>query len=736
MPVPILRFHRPARLLLLGLLLPILLSLGLHGRFRSVAEHSGDAQSYLTTAHNLARHGVFSESTGIDPAPALGREPGYPLLLAALIRAGTPLQGFTPACLAAPGACPDALYRPARWANLLLALAAAAILGGVAWRLTGSVAGASLACAYVALNQQMLRGRWEVLSDHLALLLVALLLALLLDWLRAPSAGRAAGAGLAAAGLILTKAIFLPALLLAALGWLALRRLAPGRAPRFAAVALLAGLLPVLAWMGRNYLVAGVFALTDARSGIALSTREVFDAMGPRDIACAFVYWTRGMGDGLARLLFAPAVWQPFALDFPGGYYDLGQHRYLPWVARVTAEQGLTEAAARTVVDRALLTAIAGDPLGWLGSYPPLFWRGLWIDEFVVLGFPALVAATLWAVRRRRLDWLALLAPGWFCLLVYPAISLNIPRYQIPAVPVLALATAWAGTRLLERRAGVSPVELQPLAADDAGPFLGLPPHPVGEFLRRGAQRHAAQRGEALLRLRHFEQRVDLGVDAAHRLGRHGGRAEQAEPGIDLGIRQLRQGLPRCRHLRQLRAALGAGHRQGTQLAAADVLDHPGQVVHQEADIAGQHLHLGRAGAAERHVDRLGLQQLQQPDRGQMGGLPDPGGGEADLARLGAQPGGEFGHGVDRGIGVHHHHVGAADLPGDRHQLLGLVGQVAEQRIADRLRPDIARQQRAAIGAGADHFHGADGAAGRRRGCPPPPACPSGWSGAGRRAGP
>ncbi|MDN3566824.1 hypothetical protein ACFQY5_19420 [Paeniroseomonas aquatica] len=443
MPIPLDR--RPGVLLLLGLLLPLLASVALNGQFRSAGVQSGDSQTYLTAAYNLARHGNFSDRP--DGAPALGREPGYPLLLAALMRAGTPLAAFTPACLAPAGGCPDAIFQPARWANLGLALAAALLLGGLAWRLTGSAPAAGIACGYVALNQQMLKGRWEVISDYLALFLLALLLVALLHWLRRPGPGRATAAGLAAAALVLTKAIFWPALLLAAVGCaLRWRRL-----PRHAALLLLAALLPVLAWMLRNDLVAGHFALTDARSGIALSTREVFLHLDARGIAAGFVFWTRGMGDGLARLLFAPEVWQTFQYEFPGGYYDLGQNRYWPWVARLAAEQGLDAEAARAAVDAALRASFLAHPLGWLASTPPLIWRGLWIDEFVVLGFPALVAASLWAWRRGHGAWLLLLAPGWYNLLAYPAVSLNVPRYQITAVPALALGAAWVAARLAAR---------------------------------------------------------------------------------------------------------------------------------------------------------------------------------------------------------------------------------------------------------------------------------------------
>jgi hypothetical protein len=40
---------------------------------------------------------------------------------------------------------------------------------------------------------------------------------------------------------------------------------------------------------------------------------------------------------------------------------------------------------------------------------------------------------------------------GWFNLLFYPLISLNIPRYQLTALPCLALATGLAWNALWQR---------------------------------------------------------------------------------------------------------------------------------------------------------------------------------------------------------------------------------------------------------------------------------------------
>lgn len=452
MPRPADRFVAPSKATaILALLLCLLSCLAISARFKDPQVAHGDTPAYLQAAWNLAHHGVLTEDRRDPPLPVIGREPGYSVLLAAMMRAGTPLAGFSPACLNPDSPCDRSTYRSAQVANVVMAMLAALLIAATAWRLSGWSWAGVAAGAYMLLNGQALGWRHYLVSDYLALLLAAALMALLAAWVERPGRWRALSAGLAWAALSLTKAAFLWLLPLCLMVWLALRVLGRVRAPRGAALLLgVAALVPAL-WLLRNGMLTGVFAVTDSRSGIALSTREVFNHLGPRDILCGFVYWTRGFGDGLARLLFAPEVWQPFQLEAPGGYYDVGQHRYEPWVARVAAEQGIGAPAAQAIVDRALVMAFLERPLGYLASFPLLVWRGIWIDEFIVLGLPALLAMLVLAPRQRAAAWAIAALPGVFNLLIYPAISLNIPRYQLTALPALGLAAGWAAVMLRHR---------------------------------------------------------------------------------------------------------------------------------------------------------------------------------------------------------------------------------------------------------------------------------------------
>ncbi len=426
-------------------------SLGVNARLKDRPLLGGDLPDYLMQAWNLTQHGLLTQDTAAAPRAVLGREPGYPLLLAALMRT-TALGGFQPACLAQPELCPRAMFRPALAAAIGMALAAAAALGWAAFRLTGWRWAGVVGFGYIALNAQMWSWRHFPQSDYLGLLLACGLAALAAEWALHQGRHWAVATGLCLGGLILVKAAFLGLLppLLLAWAWLRWRR--PLLLPRHAGLVLALAALPPALWLWRNGVQTGSFALTDARSGIALSTREVFDHMGLGDWLCAWVFWTRGFGDDLARVIFPATVWQPFMIDALGGYYDVGQHRYPGLVQAVMAARGLPLDAAQAVVDRDMLGAILAHPFGYLASLAPLFWRGVWIDEFVLLGLPGLVLLGRWAWRKGpgqgRPPWLVALLPGVFNLLFYPAVSLNIPRYQVTALPALGLGAAWAAWRL------------------------------------------------------------------------------------------------------------------------------------------------------------------------------------------------------------------------------------------------------------------------------------------------
>jgi len=426
----------------------------------SIDPKAGDSPAYLLGAYHLVAHGVYSTAETTDaPSSEVGREPGYSFLLAGVMRLSPRFGTFTPACLAANGDCPIEIYRPAQWVNLGLvfisglALAGAVLVAGLG---TGP---ALLAGAYVVLNPAMNKNWAALASDPLAVALVSLSVFTLAWAFRSGGASRWFLVGLVAAFVALTKAVFLwgfPPIWAGAVALAFLRRRA-GRAGAIAGlVAALGFLVPTGAWTLRNASVGGEYVFTDSRSAIALSTREVFNHMSARENLVAFVYWTRGFGEKAAANLFSEGEVKPFDFGTPGGYYDVGQHR-VGLMEEELVGRGLSRSEAKRVSDRWVVDRFFERPLGWIASTPALFWRGVWGDEFILIGLPALFWVAVRALRRRRSGVEGVVASiGLFNLLFYATVSLNIPRYQATAVPSLAFATALAFAAFRDRRAGVA----------------------------------------------------------------------------------------------------------------------------------------------------------------------------------------------------------------------------------------------------------------------------------------
>lgn len=401
-----------------------------------------DSREYAWAAWHLIHDGVYSQEPVAGPvAPALGREPLFPAVVAGMLGVLPGLDGISTDCLSLGKGCGYQAWRPALFFNgVFIGLTGVSVFLIVMLLGAGRLA-AWLGGLHVWLNGEAARGREYLLSDHLALLLVALA-SLASLWAYRRGGGRWLVAGAAFAALTLTKAVFLwlvaPALAAALIGIL-LR--SPNRARALTAWALfaVAYAAPVGSWMERNHAVGGTYALTMGRSATALSTREVFDHMTPPQYAAAFVYWTRAMGDGLAKKYFPADVWRPFEIDNPNGFYLIGQHRLTPEMTALVAN-GTPPATAEKMLESRMIAAILDRPLAFAASTLPLIWRGIWVDEFIVLSLPALIWLAWIAAFRRRPDVALAIGPGAFSLVFYALVSLNIPRYQLTAVPALAVA--------------------------------------------------------------------------------------------------------------------------------------------------------------------------------------------------------------------------------------------------------------------------------------------------------
>ncbi|MBM3559301.1 MAG: hypothetical protein FJX53_05370 [Alphaproteobacteria bacterium] len=445
----------------------------------SVHVDYADAGDYLVAAHQVAEHGVFTRNLSVDgtsPAPGVGREPGYSWLLAAVMLLDPAFADYDPACLSHHGGCGGALYASLQLLNgALIGLA-----GLLVWLAIRGIAGeryrlaAWLGGAHIWLNFEAASSAEYAVSDYLALALGSGLVVALVHALRTRQPAWAGIAGFALSGLVLTKAVYFY-FAIVAVPVLALHlifRHRPRAGGCVAAMLLVATfIIPIGTWMARNADVGGTWSISAGRTAIVLSTREVFNHMTPSQYAAAFVYWTRAFGDGLAKKLFAEPDWKPFEIYDPNGFYLVGQTRLEPEYTTLIAS-GLSPAAAESRLTRRIIVACLERPVAFIASTVPLIWRGIWIDEFIAFSGPALIWLAVHGIRRRRWDIAAALSPGVFSLLFYALASLNIPRYQITALPALAIAFGVAVASIqcyrAARRSALAPAVPRP--ASPPGP--------------------------------------------------------------------------------------------------------------------------------------------------------------------------------------------------------------------------------------------------------------------------
>ncbi len=409
----------------------------------------GDTPQYLNAAYHVFHHATFTQSSDLGPSPAaVGREPGYAVFLASLMAINPSFRTFTPNCLAQDGACDRRIYRIIGHANALLIVLSGICLFAVGTLVTQNTWGGLIAAGYMLFNFQMNKGWSDPASDRLAVFFVSLsLLATTMAW-RRNTFGSWARVGLAMAALTLIKAIFVWYALFGAIAFLIVVCLMSSRRRRSIGLAFSAAVivyaLAIGGWMARNWAIEGHPRLTDLRSGVALSTREVFDDMTSTQYLASFLYWMRGPGPGLAKTVFSAQVVAPFDLDQCAGFYDRGQNGYFRRLSAIQRAGDHNPYTASKVLDHEIERSILEHPLAHIATTVPLFYRGIWIDEFIVIGFPVFCWIWVRAVRRRQTLRIVLLSIGAFNLLFYALFSLNIPRYQMTALPTLALAAALA----------------------------------------------------------------------------------------------------------------------------------------------------------------------------------------------------------------------------------------------------------------------------------------------------
>jgi hypothetical protein len=421
----------------------------------------GDPLQYLRLAHSIVDHQVFAYKVEeARPGGLAPREPLYPTLLAGVLYLEKAL-GFKVACSNAQGDdCGEGLPLFTTLNAALFAIGAIAT-GAAVLSLGAPTWAGWFAFTYVLLNFQAASEIEWVMSDYLAMAMAAMFSLAAARALRSNRPALWVLPGIAAALLTLTKVAFLyfavsGLVFLALTGLLLLWRSGSKRILTIA-LALAIGYLPLVgAWSVRNGVVLGQYCLTEGRGSETLGLRVAFNDLTPKQFVAGVFWWTRGFGDALAKRLFDEEAQSPFDWSQPNNHYEVSVaaiHRRVKEAS--AASQGDERAGEKTVTDELVREAIS-QPLQHATSTLLFIYRGIWIDEFIVLGLPLLMFAVVHAVRRRQWELLIVLSPGLFGMLFYALLSLNPPRYQLTSLPTIAigaaLGAAYLAAKWRERR--------------------------------------------------------------------------------------------------------------------------------------------------------------------------------------------------------------------------------------------------------------------------------------------
>jgi hypothetical protein len=205
----------------------------------------------------------------------------------------------------------------------------------------------------------------------------------------------------------------------------------------------LAALLVLSPWLGRNVISLGNVRFTEEYGAATLVERFAFNDMTAREFVLAFPYCVPVVGPPLVRVLFGDAL-DRFEWDKPGSFFAQGRaHR-----DELVAAHGRID----PIFPRLLREEMARNWWRHILTTIPLAWCGLWVSGlFSVLLLPVFAVALPLAARRHPV-MLFYAVPGLLLALLYGVLANHYPRYNLGLIGPIAVAAAWFAVDLVARR--------------------------------------------------------------------------------------------------------------------------------------------------------------------------------------------------------------------------------------------------------------------------------------------
>lgn len=411
-----------------------------------------DALRYSDYAVNIVQHGTFglTDRASPDAAPYPGNANGpiYPLFIAAVAALNDPLFDSLSCAVANPKQteeCPEH-YDALALAQYAIALISLLLLWASAQLLFRHRLFAVLTTLFAALSMVYAEKALEIETENLILPLFILVQLSLMQLLIKSNKRWAFTLGVALGLLTLTRPEYLYLGLAIGILWTGIAIFKQDKHQTLMLLcAALAFLLSLAPWSLRNQNHFDSPALSGGNYGeIILSCRLSFNRMTATEWAAAFVYWLPDFGDKLA------AAWLPEA-----SYAKLISTRNDSYLA--TAHADILQPAMQSMNPDAILghlikTEILGRPLQHALVTLPLIWRGAFVAKYWgLIGLVGYLSLLIYTVRQGNWLLLQLSAPAWFMVAFHAAISINIPRYNLPLVSLYALGWGWFAYRFLRR---------------------------------------------------------------------------------------------------------------------------------------------------------------------------------------------------------------------------------------------------------------------------------------------
>jgi len=428
---------------------------------------SYDALIYVGHALGLAEFGVFGsfQKLGLTPLPSYEVTPLYPAFVALLAKVDPALRESLICTIEHGGpaaSCPNN-YLTVVMAQGALMVVFAASVWLTTWLFSRRRAAAWLALFAVLACSVPLYFARMLLTEALFLPLFGLFtLVLLLAMQQRGQIVWPLLAGVLLGLLALTRPTFAYVFwLMLVVGIIVALLRRQGSAMRAGLIVFTAAYAAVvLPWIARNQIEFGRSVFSDpAYAGRTLSQRAAYNRMTAAEWGVAFLYWFPDVGDQLAKRLFPRSTYE--RLDWSKkSLYQIG-------VRDIASERPEAAAGKEEHLSYVLRTKVLANPVKHFLVSLPLGWRAMFIDKYWgILGWICCVWLLWRTARRREWSYWILCLPPFFLLAFHAAVSVSIPRYSIPLIPVLSLAI---GVALLQLCVNLAPLKFRLMPMPKSG---------------------------------------------------------------------------------------------------------------------------------------------------------------------------------------------------------------------------------------------------------------------------